>query len=285
MANDDTDDIFKDFEHKVESKEEVHHVHKKETHETHKSHEEKLSEEELLKTKYEKAEQVLKHKYKKEKEVLEEKKKKEAHVHGEIPHRQTQNIERVAFVAVILVLVVYVGIDLAFYHGDSAGEDEDQTITAAAVNEQNEADETGEVMKEVGEQDPVKEEVKVEEKKQLSGRISLIIDKVYTEVPDAAKDLGYINKVAFTIDNGKETSLKPVLLVYAYDSELDEIWETKSRGKYTGTAIKSGEKQTGTIELSPKTFINLDLEKSIRLTLNDTDTGYITSVNKDITIS
>jgi len=280
MANDDVDDIFKDFEHKVDGKEESHHVHKKETHETHKSHEEKLSEGELLKRKYEKAEQVLKHKYKTEKEALEEKKKKEIHGYGEIPHKSTQNIERVAYVAVILVLIVYVGIDLTFYHGDSASEEEDQAITAAAVKQEDEANET----EEVAEQEPVEEEVVVEEKK-LSGKIILVIDKVYTEVPDEDKDLGYITKVAFTIDNGKKTSFKPILFVYAYDSELDESWETRGRGKYVGTAIKSGEKQTGTIEVSPKTFRNLDIKKSIRLTLNDTNTGFFTAVNKKVTIS
>jgi len=280
MANEGVDDIFKDFEHKVEGKEEAHHVHKKETHETHKSHEKKLSEEELLKNKYEKAEQVLKHKYKTEKEALEEKKKKEMHVHGEIPHKSTTNIERVAYVAIILVLVVYVGIDLSFYHGGSASEDEDQTITAAAVKSEDKANETeNKIVEKTAEKKDV-----VEEKK-LSGRITLVIDKIYTEVPDEDKDLGYINKVVFTIDNGKKTSLKPILFVYAYDNELDEIWETRNRGKYIGTAIKSGEKQTGTIELSPKTFKNLNLEKSIRLTLNGTGVGFITGINKKVTIS
>ena len=279
MANDDTDDIFKDFGHKVEGKEEAHHVHKKETHE---SHEKKLSEEELLKNKYEKAEQVLKHKYKTEKEALEEKKKKETHVHGEIPHKNIANIERVAYVAIILVLIVYVGIDLSFYHGErDVGVESDQAITASAVEVGEETDETEEVM----EQESVEEKVVVEEEKVLSGKISLVIDKVYTKVPDEGKDLGYVEKVVFTIDNGKDKALRPILQIYAYDSELDESWETRSRGKYIGASIKSGGRQTGTIELSPKTFKDLNIKKTIRLTLDDSEKGFITAVNKDITIS
>ena len=64
MANDDVDDIFKDFEHKVTGKE-SHHSEKKETSEQHKNRstpEKDLSEEEHLKRKYERAEHVLKHK-------------------------------------------------------------------------------------------------------------------------------------------------------------------------------------------------------------------------------
>ena len=115
--------------------------------------------------------------------------------------------------------------------------------------------------------------------------IKLTIDKVYTEIYDENKDLGSIYKITFTINNGKNKVLTPILNVYSYDSQLDESWETKSRGTYTGSSINPGGKQSGTIELSPKTFRNLNLKKSIRLTLDSTEEGFITAVNEKITIS
>ena len=276
MANDDVDDIFKDFEHKVEDKEETDDVKKKETH---KSHEKELSDEETLKRKYEKAEQVLKHKYKKEKEALEDKKEKEVHGHGEIPHRNIANIERVAYVAIILILVVYVGIDLTFYHKDKSVEVEDQTITAAAVKQEDETEEIVEVVEEE------EEEVVVEEKP-LSGKITLTLDKVYTDVDEGVDDKGYISKIVFTIENGKETVLTPVINVFIYDDRMHESWETISRGQYTyAIGINSGKVQTGSLSLSPKTYRNLDIKKNIRVELKDAEEGFITAVNDKITIS
>jgi len=284
MASDDVDDVFKDFEHKVEGKEEVGHTVPKETHKSHKTHEKKLSEEDILKNRFEKAEQVLKHKYRKEKEALLEKKKIEIDGNRKITHRNMFDIERVASVAIILVLVIYIGIDLSFYHGDNSSEQEDQTITSADVKLEEGTDD---IEEEVAEQELIEEEPEtvVEEKKTLSGKITLKIDDIDVEVSNKDNDLGYINKVFFTIENGKDKTIRPVLHVFAYDSELDSSYETRSRGKYTGTAIKSGDKLNGIIDLSPKSFRNLDIEKSIRLTLNDTGTGFITSVNMDITIS
>ena len=61
MGNGDVDDIFKDFEHKVEGKKEP------EKHE--KKPEKELNEGEILKNKYQQAEDSLKQKYKKEKDI------------------------------------------------------------------------------------------------------------------------------------------------------------------------------------------------------------------------
>jgi len=279
MADDDVDDIFKDFEHKVEGKGETSHVRKNEIHN---SHEKKINEEENLKSKFEKEQQILKHKYKKEKEAIEDRKKKEVPKHGEAHHKKNLNIERVAFIAVILVLIVYIVIDLSSNHGNKSIEEEDQTTTDVAVEQEDESKQTEEVMEEVVEEEP--EEV-VEEEKVLSGKIKIVIDKVDAEVVDDDKDIGHISKITFTINNGKEKSFNPVVNVYAFDTVLDESWETRSRGKYTGAAIKSGEKQSGFIDLSPKTFKNLDIKKSIRLSLDDSDDGFITSANMDVTIS
>lgn len=284
MKKDDVDDVFKDFEHKVEGKETSHSAKKKDD----KHPKKELSKEEILENKYKEAEHVLKERYIKEKAALEEKKREKIHgeEHAGVNARNSSNIERVAYVAIIVVLVTYIVIDLSFYHGGKDVEAESEAMTAAAVKSEDKADEAENkiVEKTADESKSVEKEAVVEEKK-LSGVIGFVIEKIYTEVSDKDSDLGYINKVIFTIDNGKDKALTPVLHVFAYDSELDEFWETRSRGKYTGTAIKPGDELTGTIDLLPKTFRNLDLKKSLRLTLNDTKDGFIKGINKEVTIS
>ena len=271
MKEEDVDDIFEDFGDKVEDK-------PKSAKGEHS--EEKLSEEELLKVKYKKAEQELKEKHKKEKEVLEEKRKKEM-IHGEAPTKAFSNIEKIAYVAIILVLAVYIVIDVSFNHlGGSMDVEADQTITTAAVQEENKTDK----IKEIVEEEIVEEEPK-EEEKELSGKITLKIDNIYTEVPDEDEDFGYITKVVFTIDNGKDKVLTPFVEAFAYDSENIEIYETKSRGYYTyPIGIKPGDNHTGIIDLVPTTWTHLDLKKHIRLVLNDTEDGYITSWNEEVLI-
>ena len=286
MEKGDVDDIFKDFEHKVTDKEKAPHhpVNKEISHHPVKKEvphhpKKELNEDQLLKNKYQKAERALKEKYKEEKTALEEK-KKEIPRHIQTHTKNSSNLERVAYVAVILVLVAYTVIDLSFYHGEKEAKVEsDQTITAAAVKSEDKANETENktVEKTAEEKEPVKEE------KKLSGVVTFTIGNVYTEV-DENDDMGKINSIAFTIGNGKDKILTPVVHVYAYDSTLDEIWETKSRGKYEGIAIEPGNRQTGIVDLSPKTFRNLNLKKNIRLTLDDTKDGFITAVNKEVLI-
>ena len=199
---------------------------------------------------------------------------------GHPANRHSTNLERIAYIAVIVVLVAFITIDLSFYHGKNVSVETDQTITATTTAKvENITEETTEELLEEVVEEPVEEE------KVLSGKITFTIDKVYTEVPDEDRDFGYISKVVFTIDNGKDKVLKPVVDVYVYDSELHGSWETKSRGQYTGIAIKPGDKQTGSIDLYPKTFANLDLEKNLRLVLNNNEDGSITAVNDKIIIS
>ena len=122
------------------------------------------------------------------------------------------------------------------------------------------------------------------EEEELPGAIAISIDKIYTAV--TGDDLGEISKVVFTIDNGKDKVLKPIVNVYAWDEENKDPYETRSRGEYTYiSGINPGDKHTGSIDLVPKTWVNLDLEKNIRLTLNDTEDGFITAVNQQIFIS
>ena len=282
MTNEGVDDIFKDFEHKIKDKLESIHPDKKEDH---KFHEKKLSEEERLKTKYHKAEESLKHKYEKEKEALEKKENKERYGHEEMPHGRVANIERSAYVAVILILVAFIGVDLSFYHGSDDVQAGEQAITAATVQPEDEDEDAGEGDEEKAtEEEKIVEEVK-EEEKILTGKIDMVIDNIYTDVSDKNDDLGYISKIIFTIENGKDKVLMPVVHVYAYDSELHESWQERSRGEYIGTSIEPGDRQTGVIELTAKVFRNLDLEKSLRLTLDDSEGGFIKSVSEEVTIS
>ena len=142
MTEDDVDDIFKDFEDKVEDKKRTtkHHVH----HERH--HEKKLSEDELIKERYQKAEHALKEKYRKEKEDLEKKKTEEMLKHGKVPQK-LPNFERIGYIAIIAVLVIFIIIDLfiidlSFYHGKDVDIESGQDISVTVGEEENETDET-----------------------------------------------------------------------------------------------------------------------------------------------
>jgi len=273
MKSDNVDDIFKDFEHKVTGKEDSS------------KKPEKLNEEEHLKIKYQEAENSLKNKYKKEKEALKEEKRKDLIKQGKTPS-QSSNTEKFAYIGVILVLVLYIGIDFSFYHGEEKNNADQQTITAKVVDEEEvviEENITEEVVEE--EEETVEEEV-VEEEVELSGVITLTLDRVFAEVVDEDDDLGYITKVTFTIDNGKDKVLAPTVTVFAYDDELHESWETRSRGTYTyAIGIKPGDQHAGTISVSPKTFRNLNIDKVVRIEMNSTEEGFIAAKSKTITIS
>ena len=271
MDDSDINDIFKDYEYKVTGKKGVPEARREPVRQ--------LEEEDEVKERYRKAEHSLK-----------EKKAKDTR-NDRAPSKSVANYERFAYVAVIVVLIAYIGIDLGFYHDSNAAKEE--TVTAAAVNMQSanktlnkSAESAGNASKVVkGETAGNKTGEKLAEDKKLSGKIMLRLDEIDSEMVDADGDLGQINKVVFTIENGKDKDLNPVVDVYAYDSELDPSWEIKSRGQYKGAVIKHGDKYSGSISLVPKTFKNLDIKKSIRLTLNDTEDGFIKAVNEQVNIS
>jgi len=80
MENNDNDDVFNDFEHKITNKKEAV-----------KSPEEKISEEERMKLEHQEEIHALKEKQKKESKVLEEKKSKEMLKHGIKPDKNIPN--------------------------------------------------------------------------------------------------------------------------------------------------------------------------------------------------
>ena len=297
MENDDTSNLFKDFKY-PENPKGVSKAPKPEPFK-----EEQASEEDRIKMRYQKAEQSL-----------EEKSHKNTVRH--LKAKSMPNYERIAFIAVILVLAAYISIDFGFYHGsnDDAKDTDKKLATGAAIkigekgnasvniatdtvasdNTTSAADVTGvnksnETVKS-GEEEKDEKDTSAEGAadaaiggKNLSGTVTLTLDKIYSNAVD--NETGYISKVDFTIDNGKEKSLTPLVDVYAFDSEMDKIWEIKSRGQYKGGLIEPGSKQSGSISPTPKTFRNLKIEKSIRLSLNGTKDGFIAAVNRKITIS
>ena len=271
MDDSDINDIFKDYEYKVTGQKVAPEIRREPVRQ--------LEEEDEVKERYRKAESSLK-----------EKKAKVASGGYRAPSGGIGSYERFAYIATIVVLVAYIG--FGFYQGNDDAEEE-QSMTAAAVNMQsanktiNKSIENAENASKGVQEETVgnKTEEKLAEEEKLSGKIVLTLDKVDAEVDDADSDLGQINNVVFTIENGKDEDLNPVVDVYAYDSKIDPSWEITSRGQYKGAAIKSGDKYSGSISLVPKTFRNLNIEKSIRLALNDTEDGFITAVNEEVSIS
>ena len=283
MTQPDVDDLFKDFEYKIEGK----------------------KEEPKKRLEF----------FKKDPEAKNEPEKKTwAQVESPVIEQQearprpksTAGIERLMYIAIIGVLISYISIDFAFYHTDNKAEsDISKGITAGVVDNATKENKTQTTIKteqiknETTVQKPNEEinktsnETKItnetkaaNETKKYSGTINLTIESVDAQVTNQSLDLGAINSITFTINNDKDKILKPLLNVFVYDSKMDKSWEVTSRGKYTyDLGIQPGENHTGIIDVTPKTFRNLNLSKSIRLTLNDTNAGYITVANTEISIS
>jgi len=177
-------------------------------------------------------------------------------------------LERGVLIGIIFLLACFIVVDLSFFHGKGV-ETGDTGVTGMVVGEiaAEEKNETVEKKEEVVEGSVVEEQKTTKEKK-LSGTIGLEINKIYSVKEN--KNKGYINRVIFTIKNGKNKTLKPVVRVYAYDKYNDEPWKEKDRGvfNYTGGIVAGGE-QDGSIDLTPKTFTSLNIIKTVVLKLYD----------------
>jgi hypothetical protein len=271
----DNDDVFDDFEKKL-----------KDMDDEPRYKEEEPSEADRLKKEYEEQKKSLKEKFKRQ--------KKNPEADGEKPKTDI-SLERVAYVSVIIILAAFILVDLSFFHGD------DQKIVAKVVSDNPETEVVEEVQETEGDgaveevadidedtnkTDSADETVEpaIETEKALSGVVELTIDKIYTELVD--EDMGHVNSVVFTVDNGKNGVLTPTVNVYVYDDELHESWITRSRGTFTyEIGLNAGDKVTGAVDLSPKTFRNLNLEKIVRVELNGTDGEFIAAKSESILIS
>lgn len=193
-----------------------------------------------------------------------------------------RHVERLAFITIIVLLVGFIGYDYTFVHDglkqapDAAKSAE---ATASVVKEAAPSNDAATEKKEeksaaapvtVPAPEVKKEEPKAAEapKPQLSGSIAITIDSVERE--KKSDSLGYINSVTFSIENGKDEVFFPHVTVKAYDKITEEAMSGTSRGIYTHPAgINPGDKQTGVINLSPKSFSNLNLEKTVVLVLRE----------------
>lgn len=201
------------------------------------------------------------------------------------------NTERIIMLSIIVFLCLFIIIDFSFFHDWGSSSTDEPLLTQqethqtneTATPQENQTDTQEEVIEEQVEEKQPQETVK--EETQYSGEIDITIDKVYDEVNPDNDDMGYINKVVFTINNDKDEILKPYVKIYIYDEDTKDPWEERNRGEYTFLAgISPGKDHTATIDVSPKTFRNLDLKKQIRLTLN-TSTEFLAADTKDVTIS
>src|SRR3989344_6029534 len=268
----DTDDIFSDFEDKVKGKKERRETEAKRPQE--REREENADQKEILKERYRAEKEALEEKYRKEMEVVREKEITEAIKQGKI-NPSLHKVERIIYISVILILLGYLIYNIGFSGEEKAGSEQAAVKEVAPVKEENKTAEANKT-------EEKKAEAKEEQK--YSGSITLTIDRIYSEKKTNAT--GQITQIDFTIDNGKNKVLTPVVNAYIYDDDTKELWETVSRGAYTyPIGMKAGAKQKGSITITPKTFSKLDLKKSIRVALNDTKDGFITAANDAILIS
>ena len=188
-----------------------------------------------------------------------------------------RNVERLAFITIIALLIGFIGYDYTFVH-DTLTQIPGTSIKSAeaAASVVKEAAPVKNTTAEKQEEKPApapevkKEEPKAAEapKPKLSGSIAISIDSVDRE--KKSDSLGSINSATFSIENGKDEVFFPHVTVIAYDKTTEDAMSDKSRGTYTyPIGIASGGKHTGVITLSPKSFSNLNLEKTVVLVLRD----------------
>jgi DNA-binding transcriptional MerR regulator len=301
MVDDEINDLFKDFEYRDGEKISHAEIKKRAQKEFDKQRAEKNDEtgyrdynEEIkeLKEQIRELKEHIKGRHK-GRMISEERKTRPKSPRPNIFSKPPSALERGILIGIIILLAGFIVIDLSFHHGGKGtpsgmGEgsvgmvvhevnksEEDNTEISAQTEEAQEVEENA---------TNVSEEQAQQQEEKLSGKITLKIDKIYTDVLD--DDMGEISKVVFTIENGKEEVLRPIVEVFAYDSKNKKDYETRSRGSYRyDSGIKAGESRSGSISLVPKIFRNLDLRKHVRLVLNDTKEGFITAVNKEVIIS
>ena len=211
-------------------------------------------------------------------------------------------VERAVFIGIILLLAAYVAYDTFIFHPSLEGTDAGlltktgstiptsnvsgkttDSTTSTTTTTSTVASTTTTTLAASSTSNADNNQSNNTNTSKLSGMITLTIDSINKEKKDDS--LGFINSITFTIDNGKSRTIIPVVNVYAFDSKLQLDWATVSRGEYKGEEIPSGQKQIGSISLTPKSFSNLDLQKNVILVLNETGTANYVTARSDFYIS
>jgi len=278
---DESDDVFADFEQKARDD---------------KGKKTGKSDEQEIKDRFESEQERLKVKYEREMNSLKSKKAKQSR--EEAPETGVHTIERISYIAIIIALLAYAATDLVFFHGKfeipgSLSNLSDLAQLPALQIPSSDSNETAQ--KEA--QGQATNTTKIESqnttstpksntqtsKPKGSGNVLLSIDDITYELKD--EDTAYITRVTFTIANEQSVVLNPVVNVFIFDNEIKESWEERSRGTYKDeSGIPAGKVQAGSVDITPKTFKKLNLEKTIRIELNDTKAGFLKSATKEITL-
>ena len=281
MVDEETNDMFKDF--KFEDNKEPSHdeikknVQKEFDQQRSEEHEEKDNEEEVrgLEEVRELKEEVRELKeHVKRSEEREEKEKPEVkhvikHIKSEPEIKYVTKpgpgaLERGVLIGLIAILSFFIIFDLAFIHPGGVVETEEGAV-GMVVSEVVSENKTEEVEETVEEENKTTETV---EEKELSGTIDLEINKIHSLKEN--ENRGYINRVTFTIKNGKNETLKPIVRVYAYDQSSKDTYMDWVRGTFNYTiSIMPGDERAGSIDLTPKTFTALNTIKTVVLKLSD----------------
>ena len=185
--------------------------------------------------------------------------------------------QKIILVGIIILLLAFIGYDRLFVHPKLSEAGEGITSLVTDVDKQEDSTTTTTVSDETTTTTVIEETTTTtttvpEEVITLSGNVALSLVDIKTE--KTSNTTGQIQSITFTIENGLETSIIPVVNVFAYDDEIINEWEEISRGEYNSEEsieIDSGKNQTGSILLSPKSIADPDLIKTVVLKLKYSD--------------
>ncbi len=215
--------------------------------------------------------------------------------------RKSFPLERSVFILIIAALLIYIVYDASFVHPELSSKNQTQkisstppttvlddasivTTTSVTATTLQTAPPTTTAAS-TTEPAPTTTTAAAASASSLSGKVTVVIDEVVTQ--KKSDTFGSIDEVSFTISNGLTDEIIPVVDVFAFDKALEEEWAGKSRGTFNedgAVTIKSGEKFTGSIGLTPKSFSNLNDKKTVIIRVKYADDKTPVNALKEITI-
>tara|TARA_Y100000310_G_C20699785_1_gene828627 strand:+ start:5413 stop:6168 length:756 start_codon:yes stop_codon:yes gene_type:complete len=190
----------------------------------------------------------------------------------------SKTIERALFIGVIVVMALFITYDRVAVHpklaegGDSGGitslvtENIDAEVEELSASTTVAEEETTTTTVEEETTTTTIETTTTTVPADLSGDVT--IDLIDMDIDKNSDSVAKFNSVTFTIVNGLDESIQPVVDVFAFDDVMTDDWQTRSRGTYNedqSVELDPGEEHSGSIILSPKTFSNLDEVKTVIL--------------------